>query len=199
MLGDREIHRLSPRERARQIAVVPQHAPAVFDFTALEVVLMGRSPHLPALGVESAHDVAVAREAMRRTGTEAFAGRSLGALSGGERQRVLLARALAQETPILLLDEPTAHLDVNFQIETLRLLRTLHAERGVTVLAVLHDLNLASLYCDRLIMLSSGRLAAEGPPNEVLTAERLDEVYGAAVWCEPHPTTGKPYVLPLIR
>jgi iron complex transport system ATP-binding protein len=199
MLGDREIHRLSPRERARRIAVVPQHAPAVFDYTALEVVLMGRSPYLPALGVEGAHDLAVAREAMRRTGTETFAGRSLGALSGGERQRVLLARALAQETPILLLDEPTTHLDVNFQIETLRLLRTLHAERGVTVLAVLHDLNLASLYCDRLLMLSAGRLAAEGPPNEVLTAGRLNEVYGAPVWCEPHPATGKPYVLPMIR
>ena len=133
---------------------------------------------------------------MRRTGTEEFADRSLGTLSGGERQRVLLARALAQETPILLLDEPTAHLDVNYQIETLRLLRALHAERGVTVLAVLHDLNLASLYCDRLVMLAAGQLAADGTPGAVLTPERLEEVYGTQIWCEVHPVTGRPCVLP---
>lgn len=196
-LGGRELRRLSPRERARRIAIVPQDTPAVFDYTAMEVVLMGRSPHLSTLGVESAHDVAIARDAMQRTGTTAFAGRALGALSGGERQRVLLARALAQQTPILLLDEPTAHLDVNFQIETLRLLRALNQEEHVTVLAVLHDLNLASLYCDHLVMLSAGRIAAEGLPNEVLTADRLAEVYGARVWCEVHPVTGRAYVLPI--
>jgi iron complex transport system ATP-binding protein len=199
MLGGREIRRLPHRERVRQIAVVPQDAPPAFDYTALEVVLMGRSPHLSLLGVEGARDLAVAREAMRRTGTEDLSNRPLGALSGGERQRVLVARALAQETPILLLDEPTAHLDLNYQIETLLLLRSLHDEQGVSILTVLHDLNLASLYCDRLVMLTEGRLAAEGPPVEVLTAERLEAVYGSRVWCEVHPETRKPYVLPFLR
>jgi iron complex transport system ATP-binding protein len=198
-LGDRDLAHLPPRERARRIAVVPQDIPATFDFSALEVVLMGRSPHLSALGVESARDISIAQAAMRQTGTESLQERALGALSGGERQRVLLARALAQQTPLLLLDEPTAHLDVNFQIETLRLLRALHAERGVTVLVVLHDLNLASLYCDHLAMLVDGRLLAEGPPGTVLTAERLEAVYGARIWCEVHPVTERPYVLPLLR
>jgi iron complex transport system ATP-binding protein len=198
-LGSRELRRLSDRERARRIAVVPQETPPAFDFTALEVVLMGRAPHLPALGVESPHDRAIAREAMRRTGTEAFAARPLGTLSGGERQRVLLARALAQQTPVLLLDEPTAHLDLSHQIQALQLLHALHSEQGATVLAVLHDLNLAALYCDRLALLSEGRLAAEGPPEEVLTAERMAAVYGARVWCERHPVTGKPYILPILQ
>ncbi len=198
-LGERELRRLSPRERARWIAVVPQDAPLAFDYTAMEIVLMGRAPHLGVLGVESRADLAVAREAMRRTGTEPFAARPLTELSGGERQRVLLARALAQQAPIMLLDEPTAHLDVNYQIETLRLLRSLHAERGATVLTVLHDLNLASLYCDRLILLAAGRVAVEGPPGVVLTSAWLETAYGARVWCELHPETGRPYVLPLVR
>jgi cobalamin transport system ATP-binding protein len=198
-LGDNEVSGLRPRERARRIALVPQDMPVTFDFTTLEVVLMGRFPHLSPLGVESARDVSIARAAMRQTRTEALEDRSLGALSGGERQRVLLARALAQQTPILLLDEPTAHLDVNFQIETLRLLRALHSERGVTVLTVLHDLNLASLYCAHLVMLASGRLLAEGPPEVVLTPEQLEAVYDARIWCEVHPVTQRPYVLPLVR
>jgi cobalamin transport system ATP-binding protein len=199
LLGGTELKRLSPRERARSIAVVPQEPPLAFDFTALDVVLMGRSPHLPALGVETARDVAIAREAMRRTETEPFARRPLGALSGGERQRVFLARALAQQAPILLLDEPTAHLDLHHQIESLLLLRSLHREQGTSVLTVLHDLNIASLYCDRLFLVSNGRLAAEGAPQQVLTPERLNEVYGVPVWCERHPETGQPYVLPLLR
>ena len=196
MLGSHSLASYTPRERARQIAVVTQEAPAGFDFTSMEVVLMGRSPHLPALGVEGPNDIAIAMEAMRRTGTESLAGRPLGALSGGERQRVLFARALAQETPILLLDEPTAHLDVNYQMEILSLLRTLHTERGVTVLTVLHDLNLASLYCDHLFLLREGRLVKEGPPSTVLSAARIAEVYGVRIWCETHPETGRPYVLP---
>jgi iron complex transport system ATP-binding protein len=197
-LGEREISRFAPRERARRIAVVPQDIPVTFDYTALEVVLMGRSPHLSPLGVESALDRSVARAVMRQTATEAFMDRRVGALSGGERQRVLLARALAQQTPILLLDEPTAHLDLNYQIETLRLLRTLLAEQRVTILTVLHDLNLASLYCDHLAILQTGQLAAEGSPAEVLTSERLEAVYGVRAWCEPHPRTGRPYVLPWV-
>jgi iron complex transport system ATP-binding protein len=198
-LGERELQRLGDRERARRIAVVPQDPPAALDFTVLEVVLMGRAPHLALLGVENWQDLEVARAAMDRTRTGHLAARLLGTLSGGERQRVLLARALAQQTPILLLDEPTSHLDVNYQIEILRLLRELRAEQGTTVLAVLHDLNLASLYCDRLLLLSAGRLAAEGSPIEVLTAPRLAAVYGAPIWCEVHAVTGKPAILPLIR
>lgn len=198
-LGDRDLGRMRPGERARQIAVVPQDSPVTFDYTALEIVLMGRSPHLSHWGIESADDRSIARAAMRRTGTEALRERALAALSGGERQRVMLARALAQQTPILLLDEPTAHLDVNYQIETLRLLRAMVRAEGKSVLTVLHDLNLASLYCDRLLLLDGGHLAADGAPETVLTTEKLEAVYGIPIWCEIHPATGRPYVLPLLR
>jgi iron complex transport system ATP-binding protein len=197
-LGSRPLAALTARERARQIAVVTQELPGGLDFTALEVVLMGRSPHLGALGVEDANDLAIAREAMRRTGTDLLADRPLGMLSGGERQRVLFARALAQQTSILLLDEPTAHLDVNYQMEMLRLLQGLHAEASTSVLTVLHDLNLAALYCDYLFLLKAGRLVVEGPPSEVLTAARIAEVYGVRLWCRTHAETGRPYVLPFV-
>jgi iron complex transport system ATP-binding protein len=169
-------------ELARRLAVVPQAAAVEFPFTALEVVLMGRAPHLPPLGFPRTHDLAVARAAMARLDVAWLESRPLDRLSGGERQRVLLARALAQEPQVLLLDEPTTHLDLRHQAELHDVVHELRRERGLAVLAVLHDLNLAGLYCDRLALLADRRIVAAGRPGEVLTAERLRAAYGADLW-----------------
>jgi iron complex transport system ATP-binding protein len=170
--GERELGEISQAELARTVAVVPQDVWVPFSYTVLEMVLMGRAPHLGMLGWEGEEDVAKARAALERLELLHLGDRPLPNLSGGERQRVLLARALAQEAPILILDEPTAHLDIAHQQRTLELMAELHRE-GRTVIAVLHDLNLASLYCPRLVLLHEGRLAADGPPAEVLTESRL--------------------------
>lgn len=197
LLDGEEIRRYGSNDLARKMAVVPQIAVPSLDFTAGELVRMGRSPYQGRWGTESRRDRDVAEEAMRLTNTLAFESRIAGTLSGGEYQRVLVARALAQEPQILLLDEPTAHLDLNAQIGLLELLHRLNRERGITLLAVLHDLNLAATYCHRLALLSQGRLAALGSPEEVLTAERLRDVYGAEVLIRRHPLTGRPMVMPV--
>ena len=197
LLDGDEVRRLSPNALARRMAVVPQSAPPSLDFTAGELVLMGRSPYQGRWGGETRRDREVAGEAMRLTNTLAFFDRPCATLSGGEYQRVLVARALAQEPETLLLDEPTAHLDLSAQIGLLELLHRLNRERGITLLAVLHDLNLAATYCRRLALLSRGRLVALGAPEEVLTAERVGEVYGAEVLVRPHPLTGGPMIVPV--
>jgi iron complex transport system ATP-binding protein len=196
LLDGADVWRLGPRAVARKVAVVPQDAPAPFDFTALEVVLMGRSPHLSRLAAEGVEDLRIAREAMERTDTWAFAGRPITQLSGGERQRVTLARALAQEPRLLLLDEPTSHLDLGYQMETLERLAALNAESGTTLLAVLHDLNLAAAFCARVVLLSEGRIVADGSPDAVLTQERLRDVYRVEVLVLPDPVHGRPHVYP---
>jgi iron complex transport system ATP-binding protein len=196
LLDGADIWRLGPRDVARNVAVVPQDAPAPFDFTALEVVLMGRSPHLSRLAAEGVEDLRIAREAMERTDTWAFAGRPITQLSGGERQRVTLARALAQEPRLLLLDEPTSHLDLGYQMETLERLAALNTEAGTTLVAVLHDLNLAAAFCPRLVLLSEGRVVADGAPEAVLTRERLRDVYRVDVLVQPDPVHGRPHVYP---
>ncbi len=187
---------LSAADLAQRIAVVPQSAELPPGFTAIEVVLMGRTPYIPLLGSETERDFAIARLAMEQTDTWTLSDRRVDQLSGGERQRLLLARALAQETPVLLLDEPTTHLDIGHQAELLNLLASLRHERGLSVLAVVHDLTLAAHYCDRLALLDEGRIAVEGPPSEVLEADRLGRVYGADVLVIAHPITGRPVILP---
>jgi len=195
LLGD-DAARLSQRQRALRAAVVPQEPRLPDAFTALEVVLMGRTPHLRLLQNEGAGDMACAERAMRATGTWEFATRPVGELSGGERQRVIVARALAQESPLLLLDEPTAHLDLGHQASVLGLVRRLCREERRGVLAVVHDLTLAAAYCDRLALLSAGAVVAAGTPSEVLRPEVLRAVYGAGVEVFPHPRTGRPLVAP---
>ena len=195
LLGD-DVFGLSQRERALRAAVVPQ-APVLPDaFTALEIVLMGRTPHLRLLENEGEADLGAVERAMRATDTWEFADRPAGELSGGERQRVVVARALAQEAPLLLLDEPTAHLDLGHQAGVLELVRRLCREDGRGVLAVVHDLTLAARYCDRLVLLSAGEVAAQGSPGDVLRAGVLSKVYGAPVDVFPHPRTGRPVVAP---
>ena len=188
--------RLSPKEVALRVAVVPQNPQLPPAFTALELVLMGRTPHLKLLQGEGQGDLRAARRAMLATDSWELAGRRVGELSGGERQRLLVARALAQETPLLLLDEPTAHLDVGHQAATLRLMARLCRSEGKAVLAAVHDLTLAAQFCRRLVMLNQGRVIAEGSPGEVLTRERLRQVYGTSLHVLSHPVTGRPVLAP---
>ena len=195
LLGD-DAFRLSQREVALRVAVVPQTPLLPEAFTALEVVLLGRTPHLGLLQAEGPADLEATRRAMLVTDTWRLAQRRIGELSGGERQRVVIARALAQETPVLLLDEPTAHLDIGHQAATLALMGDLCRRLGKGVLAAVHDLTLASQFCHRLVMLHQGRVVASGEPTQVLTQERLEHVYGAHVHILRHPLTGRPVVVP---
>jgi len=186
------------RDLCREIAVVPQDTMIEFPFSVAEVVLMGRSPHLGGFAFERHRDLEVARQAMRRTGVLGLAHRSIHEISGGERQRVVVARALAQETSILLLDEPTSFLDIRHEVEIYDLLHDVQAE-GRGVLTVLHDLNLAALYCDRVLLLDRGRVVRSGRPAEVLTYAVLTEVYETEIYVAPNDITGAMNVLPLSR
>lgn len=193
-LDGRPLAAYSPRALALRRAVMPQTTALAFAFTALEVVLMGRHPHLGA-GGESPHDLAVAHSKMALTDTLDLAERRFPTLSGGEQARTTLARVLAQEAPLLLLDEPTAHLDPRHQHNTLALARSVAAEGGA-VLSVLHDLNLAAAYADRVALLAQGRLVAVGPPEQVLTADRLGEVFRIPFLVARHPALAHPLLVP---
>jgi len=172
---------LGRREIARRLAIVPQFPSVELGFTALEVVLMGRAPHARGLGLARSADLTVARRAMDELEVAHLAGRPLDTLSGGERQRVVLARALAQQGRLLLLDEPTTALDLGRQQDVLDLVEEQRAERGLTVLATLHDLTLAGRYGERVALLAEGTIAAEGPPREVLTEANIAEHFAARV------------------
>lgn len=175
------LERIPRRVLARTLALVPQTTIYAFPFTVEEVVRMGRFPYQSGLGLDEEKHRGVVEECLVATGTAALRARRIQELSGGEQQRVRLAQALAQRSRYLLLDEPTAHLDLAFQIEVLRLLQRLNAEQGLTVVVSLHDLNLAAGFCSRIVMLSQGRLVAHGAPAEVFTAERIEAVFGVPV------------------
>ncbi|MFQ6059387.1 MAG: heme ABC transporter ATP-binding protein [Anaerolineae bacterium] len=198
-LDGRDIRALSRQEIARRIAVVPQEVVVPFAFTAWEMVMLGRTPHVRPLVGEGQRDRQVVEEKMTLTDTLHLARRPFNELSGGERQRVILAMALAQEPHILLLDEPTVHLDINHQMEILELIKGLNRQSNLTVLATMHDLNLAALYFERLILLNQGRVVIEGPPAEVLCEESIRQVFQARVRVQPHPTQGVPHVVILPR
>lgn len=189
------IKRMSRLELARRVAVVPQAGDLPGAFRVIELVMMGRTPHLGFLASETPHDLDVVEKAMRRTDVWAFRERHVGELSGGERQRVLLARALAQEPTYLLLDEPTNHLDLRYQSEVLRFTRR-EVARGVGALVVLHDLNLAARVCDRVMVLHQGRCVAAGTPPEVLTEALIRQIYNADTDVFLHPQSGLPVILP---
>jgi iron complex transport system ATP-binding protein len=194
-IDGRDPYAMRPREVARTVAVVPQDFAPTFSFTALEVILMGRSPYLSPWGGGGADDYRRAREASETLHIQHLTDRPVDQLSGGERQRVVLAQALAQDTPILLLDEPTTHLDVRHVVGILDIVRGLAVSERKAVLAIFHDLNLASAYCDRLVALDRGRVVADGPPGEVLTRKFIQDVYEVEGEIVPHFATGRPTVL----
>jgi iron complex transport system ATP-binding protein len=194
-LDGSDISSINRQKLAQLVAVVPQNPTLPEPFTALEVVLMGRTPHLGLLRYEGKKDLAIVKVVMEATQTLAFAERRVGELSGGERQRLTIARALAQEPKIMLMDEPTANLDINYQIETLDLARQLCRKQKLIVVVTLHDLNLASQYCDRLVVLSNGTVYCQGIPQAVINAKTIKDVYGAEVYVYPHPVNKLPATL----
>lgn len=184
---------------ARRVAVVSQQAPLDFEFTVEEVVMLGRIPHLKRFQREGPDDRSIVEEALGRTELSRLAGRLVTEISAGERQRVAIARALAQQPEILILDEPTAHLDIRHQVSLLSLFGRLCRRHGLTVLAVLHDLNLAAQFCQRLILLKEGRVFAIGKPADILDASVLRQVYGVQASVSLHPVTQAPCIYPVGR
>ena len=195
LLSGRDINAIERQHLARLLGVVPQLPLLPSAFTGFEIVLMGRNPHLGMFEHEKESDLKIAWESMEMTGTQDLARRSVGELSGGQIQSLLIARALAQQTRAMLLDEPTANLDIGRQIDVLDLIKRLSREQGLAVLAALHDLNLASQYCDRLVLISDGRLFCQGTPSEVVTSANIEAVYGADHCVYTHPVNGLPVVL----
>ena len=172
-LDEEELKAMSIKKSARKMGVVAQHNYYNFEFTVREVVMMGRAPHKKALERDNAKDYEIVEEALKTVGMEGFAQRSFSTLSGGEQQRVILARALAQQTPCLILDEPTNHLDITHQLQLMRIVKNLSA----TVISAIHDLNIAAMFCDRIYALKEGRIIAQGTPREVLTEDFIRQVY----------------------
>ena len=193
----RDLTSLRPRERARLVAMVQQNPAVPPGFTSLELVLMGRNPHLGLLQWEGPKDMEVSQRVMELTETWEFAHRLVSSLSGGELQRVFIARALAQETPVLILDEPTAHLDISYQASVFDMIEKIRRDTGITVLVAMHDLTLAAQYCGRIAALHKGSIFASGKPSQVLTSELVSEVFGAAVAIVEHPVHKTPVVLPV--
>jgi iron complex transport system ATP-binding protein len=197
LLDGTPLGRLARRALAQRIAVVPQETHLAFDYTVMEMVLMGRHPHLGLFQIEGPADIAIARDALRATGTVPLEARQFNTLSGGEKQRVVIASALAQSSDILLLDEPTASLDLGYQLEIASLLLRLNRERGVTIAVSTHDLNFAASVCQRLVMLRAGRVIATGTTSEVLTPHHISALYDVRADVHVHATTGHLIVVPI--
>jgi iron complex transport system ATP-binding protein len=199
LISDKDIYEMKSLDVAKQLAVVPQETPVSFDFSALEVVLMGRNPHMPRFKMESKEDFEIAKASMELTRTWEFADRPVTELSGGERQRVIIARALTQEPQILLLDEPTTHLDISNQLEIMDLIKCLCMSRKLLIVAVFHDFNLAARYCDSIILLKDGKIIAVGNAEETLTSENVKKVFNVDTIVKKHPITGQLHVIPISR
>ena len=196
LINDRDISRIPRKELSVLVGVVPQTPILPSAFTAFDIVLMGRNPHLGLFQYEGPRDIEITWQAMKQTSTQPLAERRISELSGGEIQCVVIARVLAQETEAILLDEPTANLDISRQIEILDLIKGLCQKNKLAVVVALHDLNLAVHYCDRLLLINNGRIHAEGTPSEVINTQNLEEVYGPGNYVIAHPLSGLPVVLP---
>jgi iron complex transport system ATP-binding protein len=194
-----DVMRLTRRQIAQRVALVPQETHPAFDYTVLEMVLMGRHPHLGPFALEGPADIAIAQEMLASTGTAHLADRAYMTLSGGEKQRVIIASALAQSPDLLLLDEPTASLDLGFQLEISALLQRLNRERRVTMVLATHDLNLAASLCTDIVMLRGGRVLAKGCTADVLTAASVRELYGVDADVRFHEGAGHLTVVPVRR
>lgn len=192
-----DIASMKPREMARKMANVPQNTHIDFEFSAMDIVMMGRSPYFRRFQSESPKDVEIVKEAMLATSTWHLKDKNINEISGGERQRVIVARALAQQTDIILLDEPISQLDIHHQIELMDTVRKLVRESKVTVIAVLHDLNIAAQYSDSMILVHEGQVVLGGTPEQVLTEENIKRVYQLPVHIIKNPISGKPHVIPV--
>jgi iron complex transport system ATP-binding protein len=199
ILASRDIWQISSRDTARQLAFAPQINNESWSATVEQVVALGRAPHRGWLLPLTIHDDLITRQVLELVGLDHLRDRISTELSGGEQQRMVIARVLAQEPSILLLDEPTSHLDLKYQTEVLSLVRRLAHQKGLTVIVSLHDLNLAAIYADRVALLSNGGLAAIGTPAEVLTSEMLSQVYGVPILVIKHPLRDTPFIIPDIE
>lgn len=189
-LDGQDVYSLAPREMAQRMAVVRQEASVEFDFSTMEILLMGRSPHKKLFEAETDEDYRLCEQALARVGMKDYAQRSFFTLSGGEKQRVLIARALVQQAKFLVLDEPTNHLDIRYQLQMMDVVKAL----GITALAALHDLNIAAMYCDRLYVMAGGEVVASGTPEEILHPDLIRVVFGVESEVTHHPVTGKRHV-----
>jgi len=192
---DTNLHGIGKRQLAKTMAFLSQDLGLDFSFTVRDVTLMGRYPHLSRIGRETREDLRIAEQAMAIADVSHLADRLITATSSGERQRAFIAMCLAQQPKVLLLDEPTSHLDITHQLSILDLIRKLNRRTGITVVAVFHDLNLAAEYCDKLLVLGDGRLQAMGRPSDVITSEMILRVYGAKVLIERNPVSNKPHIV----
>jgi iron complex transport system ATP-binding protein len=199
LIDGEDVSKLTRRALARRVAVIPQETHTAFDFSALDIVLMGRYAHLGPLQLEGADDLRIARQAMTATGTAQLESRSFDTLSGGEKQRVVIAGALAQTSDVLLLDEPTASLDLRYQLDIAALLLTLNRDRGTTMLLSTHDLNLAAAVCSELVLLRGGRALAAGPTHTVLTTSTVRQLYDVEAEVQLHARAGHLVVVPIGR
>lgn len=194
-MGERDIAAINLKEFCRKVAFVPQDTLISFSFTAWEIVLMGRIPYLKRMQAESKNDFSIAENSLLLTDTRHLKEKQINELSAGERQRVIIAKALAQEPELLLLDEPTSHLDIGHQVQILDLLKKLNRAHNLTIVMVLHDLNLASEYCGRIILLDDGKIFKEGTAADVLTYQNIETVYKTVVVVNKSPINSKPYVV----
>ncbi|MGE7944732.1 ABC transporter ATP-binding protein [Lysinibacillus xylanilyticus] len=190
LLNEQDILKQSSKSIAKNLAVVSQETPVVFDFTVHDLVSMGRTPHKKLFELDQERDFQIVKNALDQTGIAHLEKRSFSSLSGGEKKRVMVARALAQQAQMLILDEPTNHLDIQHQLQLMDLIQTLH----LTVVAAIHDLNIAAMYCDQIYVLQQGRIVNFGTPEEVLTPALLQDVFGVYADIQTHPLTGKPYL-----
>ncbi|MGH4052675.1 MAG: heme ABC transporter ATP-binding protein [Clostridium sp.] len=195
-IDEKELYQIKPKQLAKEMSVVSQSTEIEFDFSVQGIVLMGRTPHISRFCSESEKDIEIAKTAMEMTNTWELRNKSINALSGGERQRVVVARAIAQETKIILLDEPISHLDIHHQIEIMNQLKQLNQNKNITIIAVLHDLNIAAAYSDHMILMHDKVVYKDGTPEEVLTKEVIRKVYGLDVYITRNPKTGKTFIMP---
>lgn len=197
-IEEKSIDKINLKELAKKLAVVPQNTDIEFEFTVKDIVLMGRAPHISRFSSESKEDIDICTEAMKITGTWQLRDKSINALSGGERQRVIVARSIAQNTEIILLDEPISHLDIRHQIDILNEIKSMNVNKNVTIVAVLHDINLAAAYSDELILMKNGTIYNQGTPENIIREDIIKEVYDLDVYITKNPLTDKPFIMPVI-
>lgn len=196
-IDGQDVNSFTSRELGKKLSLVKQHVDSDFDFNVMDMVLMGRIPHIKRFSSEGLRDIEIAENAMKMTNVFHLKDKNIRFLSGGEKQRVMIARSIAQEAKILLLDEPTSHLDIHYQLEILDTIKKLNKECGITVAAVLHDLNLASQYSDYLVLVNNGEVAACGKPEEVLKKDILSKVYNVEMMIFENPINKKTLIIPV--